>query len=844
MEPFDSYIIPPPTPRAWTRGRRNVSPVWWSSDESCFSGSGPDGPSDHKLLARNECMEDSSQRGQSVQMKSPDPPVLTTRAEHQAMSFANRLQRQPAVISLSKQYMESGKCRARESDEAGAVEQQTICSTVATQDSPSRTNHRASRHYLLSADMNQLEVVKISPGSRRASAQTAAATLEAGMCEDIVDCAGQRNGHKANDITCSCAEDVCTRSSILSETTASIKGAGDVTAKIDPVQHFEASKLSPQQAEFLNVHSSLVRHESLQLPSRRDLRTPHVYLEEQHKPGRIRSIMAKLDSKVKARVQEKRQIRRQPVLRADTDARQAVGDHGTRPAKLQKLPPWGAPLDPKALREIDNMLSQRATVPAHLGHPENGTHGRQPLDQRSANVPGSPRDRPYRGHFVLGQAQAVRMTKPEKARLVGVSPKKSRSFDINSLSSAEADLMASAGAVARSSRRSSVRTDVEQSSEASTPDIEATTEPVVPMRGRQQSLPTWAVPGAEGHTPSQPKQPLSEESRDCDQDVRFRQLVQRLDTFIPAPSRDGAHALIEGASRMNSRQEAEAEQQPELIVIRDVGNLRRQQPPFVPDRLGYFALNEPVKRKKPVDHGARHTSPSKIPTNPNTQSGNSGCPSLISDDGREPSDFPDDMADDHAQTAISQNPPGILAWEKEEDASTAPNATPSESSFTLVDISKDENELSSPADTSQHQPGENASSCSGHGLGYQESRAVNSPLSFHHGNLPSSLRERHRGGRRTEGRQPNELNLYAQCAILRWLISTTDAPGAPGMWHESSVWWELLELPDEYQLRYDDDVRAEMLRVLRFLSDPEEPLPEPSQEVQAFIREICPPSVQ
>lgn len=838
MEPFDSYAVPPPAFRAGGRGRRNVSPVWWSSDASSFSVSGPDEPPDDKLLARNEYTEESLRGDQSVQFVFPNPPVLTTKPEHYAMSFTNRLQRQPAAISLSKQYMESGKCSARESDEAGVVKQQTILPTVATQDSPSRTNHRASRHYLLSADMNQPEVVKISPGSRRASAQTAAATMEAGVCEGIVGCADQWNGHKSNDITCSSTEDVCTRSSILSETTASIKGTGNVAAKIDPVQHFEASTLSPQQAEFLHVHSSRVRHESLQLPSRRDLRDPHIFLEEQHKPGRITSIMAKLDSKVKARVQEKRQIRRQPMLRADTDARQAVGDHGTRPAKLQKLPPWGAPLDPKALRGIENMLSQRATVPAHLGHPENGTHGGQPFDQRSADVPGSPRDRPYRGHFVLGQAQAVRMTKPEKARLVGVSPKKSRSFDINSLSSAEADLMASAGAVARSSRRSSVRTDGEQSSEASTPDIEATTEPVFPMRGRQQSLPTWAVPGAEEHTPSQSKQPLSEASRNCDQDVRFRQLVQRLDTIIPEPNRDGAHTLIEGASRRNSRQEAAAEQQPEVLIRCGAGILRKQCP-IVPHGLGYFALNKSVKRQTPVDHDSRHTSPSKIPPNGSSQSGNSGCPSLISDDGREPSDFPDD----HAQTATSQNPPGILAWEKEEDASTSPNGTPSESSFTLVDISMAENELSTRADTSQHQPEENASSCSGHGWWYREPRAVASPLSFHHGNLPSRLRERHQGGRRAAGRQPNELTLYAQCAILRWLISTTDAPGTPGMWHESSVWWELVELADEYQLRYDDDVRAEMLRVLRFLSDPEEPTPEPSEEVQAFLQEIFPPSV-
>lgn len=842
MEPFDSCAIPPPAFKAGARGRRNVSPVWWSSDKSSFCVSGPDEAPDDRLLARDEYTEDSLRRKQPVQMKPPNPPVLTTGTEHHVMSFANRLQRQPAAISLSKQYMESGKCNARESDEAGAVEQQTICSTVTTQDSPSRTNHRASRHYLLSADMNQPEVVKISSGSRRASAQTAAATLNAGVCEGIVGCADQWNGHKSNDISCSSTEGACTRSSILSETTASIKCTGNVTAKIDPVQHIEASKWSPQQAEFLNVHSSRVRHESLQLPSRRDLRDPHIFLEEQHKPGRISSIMAKLDSKVKARVQEKRQIRRQPMLRADTDARQAVGDHGTRPAKLQKLPPWGAPLDPKALRGIENMLSQRATVPAHLGHPENGTHGGQPFDQRSANVPGSPRDRPYRGHFVLGQAQAVRMTKPEKARLVGVSPKKSRSFDINSLSSAEADLMASAGAVARSSRRSSVRTDGEQSSKASTPDIEATTEPVFPMRGRQQSLPTWAVPGAKEHTPSQSKQPLSEESRNFDQDVRFRQLVQRLDTYIPEPNRDGAHALIEGASRRNSRQEAVAEQQPELIVIRDAGNLRRQQVSPL-EQLRYINVIDPPKRKAPVHDGSMHTSPSKIPTNPNTLSGNSGCPSLISDDGREPSDFPDDMADDHAQTPISQNPQGILAWEKEEAASTSPNGTPSESSFTLVDISMDGNELSTRADTSQHQPEENDSSCSGHGWWYREPRAVASSLSFNHGNLSSRLRERHRGGRMAAGRQPNELTLYAQCAILRWLISTTDAPGTPGMWHESSVWWELVELADEYQLRYDDDVRAEMLRVLRFLSDPEEPTPEPSQEVQAFLQEIFPPSV-
>lgn len=835
MEPFDSYANPPPDFRAGCRGRRNVSPVWWSSDESSCSASGLDGLPDDKLLPRDEYTEESSQREQSVQISFLNPPIFTARTEHHAVSFSNRLRRQPAANSLSKQYMESGKCSTRESHEDGAVKQQTILPTVAIQDSPSRTNHGPSRHYLSSADMNQAEVVKISPGSRRASAQTAAATLEAGMCEGIVGCAGQRNGHKANDITCSSTEDVCTRSSILSETTARIKGVGNVTANIDPVQHFEASKLSPQEAEFLNVHSSRVRHESPQLSSRRDLWIPRDCIKEQHKPGCIRPIMAKLDSKVKARVQEKRQIRGQPVL----PARQALGDHGTRSTKIQKSPQWGVPLDPKeALFGIDNMLSQRATVPAHAGHRENGTHGCRPFDQRSANVPGTPRERSYRGNFVLGQAQAVRVTKPEKARLVGVSPKKSRFFDINSLSSVEADLMASAGAVARSSRRSSVRTDDTQSSEAGSPDIEAATGPVFPMRGRRQSLGPRTVPGAEEYTASLSEQSLGEDSVNSDQDERFRQLVQRLQTNNPGSNRDGDHALIEETSRRNSRQEAAAEQQPELIAIHDVGILRRKEFSSLKYQLGHLNLVVATKRQTSVHDDSMHSSPSKIPTNSNSQSENSGCPSLISDDGREPSDFPDDAADGHSQTPISQMPPGT-AWEKEEDASSAPNETPSESSFTLIDISMDEAELSPRAGTGEEQPGEDSSSCSGRGWWYREPKAVASPLSFRHGNLPSRPGERHRTG----GRQRNELTLYAQCAILRWLISTTDAPGAPGMWHESSMWWELLELADEYQLRYDDDVRAEMLRVLRFLSDPEEPRPEPSQEVQAFLREMFPPSV-
>jgi hypothetical protein len=437
------------------------------------------------------------------------------------------------------------------------------------------------------------------------------------------------------------------------------------------------------------------------------------------------------------------------------------------------------------------------------------------------------------------------MTKPGEARLVKVSTKESRAFNIDSLSSVEADLMSSAGAVARSSRRSSMWTDGAQSRESSSPDIDAAAETVFPKRGRQQSNTPKTVPGAEEHTAIPPTRPVGQVSSKSGEDERFRQLVRKLETNGHESNQDAGHALVPELSRVIPP--GKLEQHSMVSTNDDQWATKKKQFSPLEHKPGYFCLNDPTQRRTPVDDGSTLTLPSKIPVNPNRRPGDSDCPSLISDDGREPS-APGDMADDRGRTPIFQRPPGISGWEKEDDTLTAPNGTPSESSFTLVNTSVDENELSSRVDTDDDHADENTtddntSSCGGHGWWYREPRAIASPLSFHHGSFYSRLRERHERARRTSTRQPNELELYPQSAILRWLISETDAPGTPGMLDESSVCRKLLQLPHEYLPRYGDNARAQIWRVLRFLTDPEEPLPEPSQEVRAFLREIYPQAV-
>lgn len=231
-----------------------------------------------------------------------------------------------------------------------------------------------------------------------------------------------------------------------------------------------------------------------------------------------------------------------------------------------------------------------------------------------------------------------------------------------------------------------------------------------------------------------------------------------------------------------------------------------------------------------------------VDTTPNPR--DSGCPSLVSDDGRESTSSPSDMSYEYARAQIFQGPHRIDGWETDDDAAStvAPHEVPSKSSSDLFDVSTDENELVSEEDTSEDHAHERPGDGNDYGRLHREPEAVTSPFTIHQGDLPGRLREQRRGDSRTTATQPDELGLYAKCAILRWMHSTTDAPDTPGMHDESGRWWELLKVKDTYQPRYGDETRVEISRALRFLSGAEEPRPEPSDEAQAVLAGTLPPS--
>lgn len=752
------------------------------------------------------------------------------------------------MISLSKQYLESGECNTHESREDGTAQRQTIHATAATQVSKDGTNYRASRHRLPSAGTNQPGKFKISSGSRGASAQTEATNSEACLCEDEVDSAGQHRGHKIDLSIGSGSEGT---DLIAAEEIASIRGFGGARTTIRLAQHSEAPKLSPQRTEFLDTFSNSTRYESI-LPPRRDRSSAHNRTEELSKPGRNQSSAARLDNKFSAPASRQGQNQRQVAMRVETSPHREWNSHDDDLVKLAATYQWGDQSNPKKrLRDADSLLSQPSSQTPQQGHRAND---QRPIHQQLHNAPGITADRQTRSNFLVGQARMVKMSKPGEPRLVKVPTKKSRPFNINCLSSEEADLMASMGTIARSSRRSSAWTDDEQSREGRSSDIDAAAETVVPKRDGHKSRLPRAIPRAKEGAARPSKQTAREEPRDGPEDVRFHQLVGRLGTNDRETSRDVCHPPAQGMSRMDRRQEAE---QSEMPIIHDQG-LMIINPSFdLEPKQRCFSLNDPIQRRSLTgDDPVRFrqlvrrlktdypesTLPSAIPADKHLNPRDSGCPSLISDDGRESSASPGDMPYEYARAQIFQDPYRIDGWETDDAASTvAPHEAPSQKSLDLFDISTDENGLVSGADTSENQADEKTSDGNGRGRWYQDAREVASYYSFHQGNLFSRVEERRRGAR-TTGTQPQELSLYTKCALLRWMHSTTDAPDTPGMHDESGRWWELLNVKDTYQLRYGDETRAEILRELRSLSGAEEPRPEPSLEVQASLGEMFPPS--
>ncbi|KAG8157257.1 hypothetical protein KVR01_012965 [Diaporthe batatas] len=801
MDSFDhSYTLPPTPPRASSQGRRNASPVWWklSCENSQSTSRTGECPEDRPSTQYTTPQKMTQQSQPPVQFEAPGPVDPADTTEHDPAKSGSRLRRRPAVVALSKQYLQSDNCTTVEHHETYTAQRQTILPPVSAQASRNWAKYRASRRFPLSTGTtDQPAKNKIYSGSRWPSAQTEGTTSEACLSDDDVDSTGQRYGHQTNFTIRSGAEGTWARPPIASEDTASVRVVGGVTAHTRIVQHSETPELPPQRAEFLNAHSSGARYESPLLPSRRDLSSAQDHAGEERRPRGIQPSTAGLDNMLSVSAIPKHQIRGQAAMRVETSPRREWSGHGDGLVKLAATGHGDDQSNPKkGLLDADNMLSQRPEASARVPRQDSGAIELPRLSQKLPFVPGLPADPRPRGGFVLGRAQAVRMSKPGEARLVKLPAKQPSPFNINCLSSEEADLMASMGAVARSSRNNSAWADDDKCGERGSSNIDATAETLLPKQGLRPSGNPRVMPRGKAGAACSSKQPVDEDSGDGHEDGMFHQRVQRLKTNGHMASRDVRHPPSQEKPRNGGNQRGVTEEQSEM-----------------PSNL-----NSP---------------PSGIPGNENPDPRDSGCPSLISDDGRESTSSPRDMAYELARAQIFQEPHGISGWETDETASTvAPHEALSKSSLDLFDISTDEKELVSGADSSEEDDNdETASGGNGGGRWHREPQAPTSPFSHHHDNdlLQSHLQERFPGGS-TPVIQAYELGLYARCALLRWMHSTADAPGSPGMHDESGLWWELLRLEDSYRLRYSDETRAEKAR------------PDLSPDVRAFLRGVFPPS--
>lgn len=94
METFDSPGLPT-GPKDGGRGRKRMSPVWSTSDDSSVVVSGLENGPDDELVFRDGNKEDKeTQQQRSVLVDAFDPsPTCTARSEPGLMSFGNRLRR-------------------------------------------------------------------------------------------------------------------------------------------------------------------------------------------------------------------------------------------------------------------------------------------------------------------------------------------------------------------------------------------------------------------------------------------------------------------------------------------------------------------------------------------------------------------------------------------------------------------------------------------------------------------------------------------------------------------------------------------------------------------------------
>lgn len=608
------------------------------------------------------------------------------------MLSPSRLRRQPARASLSKEYRESGSRSARESREAGSVRRRIISPTAATQGNAEGTKYIPRRSRQPPADTNQPELVKISPDTRRVGAQTAAASRDTGVGDSV---GGQQDAHKASRWSSSSTEDARTRSSMASEEGASSLWAGNVSANVGPVQHFEAPNVSPQRAEFWNVRSSSACHEAPPPPAGRDHGIPQDQSEEQEPENirRLRSVMAKYEDKVKSHVRA-RQRPRGPIAMPALVAPYHAPDYRAPIADIPGSRHRRDSLGPEELpRRDDSRLLRADDIPGYLLQRSRETRASRQFQQGESHSYSVHEVQVSSGDFVVGQARAVRFSRPGRPTVVDVSSYGTRSFNAGFMGTVEADLMRSAGSMARSSRRITTRDERTRLRQPGGVSLDGAAQDVSRMRGDQQARARRSVPGAGENTDRPYWRPIGGSSTNDAQDGRFRQHL-RLGRNDPVPGRVPGRRPVQESNRRISWPVPVSGQTSAMVSANRPWVTRGTQSSFLDNNNGRFGLSG--NARLPNNH-MRFSSASIIPTENNPLPGDSGCPSLISDDGMEPFDPPEAVADEHGQSPVLQGLPEISEWEKED--STMRDETSSEASSTLVQLNFDANELFSASET-------------------------------------------------------------------------------------------------------------------------------------------------
>ncbi|KAJ0120803.1 hypothetical protein J7T55_015538 [Diaporthe amygdali] len=803
--------------------RTVVVPIWWISDDNLVVASVAGEPPVEEPTLQDEPdweMPRQQERSVSTSMIS----TISDELNSTPMGGPNRLRRQPSAMDLSTQYSESGQCSRPEFDEAAAINKQTMHTAIATQDNSEKEISGALHHFHLSTDMIQAGLVKISSGPRGVSAQTAATTLESGVHEDINESADDQNVEKVGERTNQNAEDMHSRLVVTSWKTAATKAHGDREANIDI--GLEDHELSPQYAEFLKFQFNCSPHELRHHFLTENHNTPHECTAE-----RSKSFMAKLDSDIKARVKVKRQSRGQAVRRVKLASNEALIDQATQPSNLLGSHQHSEPLGPKGPNYRDSMLL-RKPVPAHILKQYHETSP-TPLFEKLPTVAKLPPGfGASQGNFLLGQAQAVRFSKPGKARLVNVARKKPELTYATSLIPEEA-IMFSAGEMAKSARQPNKRTKAMRHREAHSVTTKGATKRAPAMRVHQQSQILHSGPSTEDPRPRPYKRAIDDTFNDQEQAMRSQKLLRWLKTNDLAIDQSPSKAPVQRPDV--SLAAPASEQSPKAPITEYACAIETKGSSLLKHKHGYFGLNDkPTQSRIPDDIGSMLTSSHRSQANPDRHSGKSGCPSLISDHGEEPCDSPEAVPD--TEDKIWPHHSGTLAAKKEGDILKAANETPSKVNLSRIHINMNK-EDSASVDIGGIRVEKNGNSISV----AEWFRAPTCDSCSNHDPADVGFHEPQRDDGKptdTHGR----FSLAGQCAILRWLICTSDAGEEFAMPHEfSSVEEDVI--PGGLQPRHDDDMRAEMLRMLRWLSDPVDPLPEPSDDISDVLRSIHRPSL-